>query len=80
MSDNCSETKKAAHILNKAMDQFADKQLNPDMVAFLFMCTALSMSLRNNPQSPCTVTQMMASAMEAAVASVLDGEDEETKH
>ena len=74
-----SSTAKAAHIINDAMEAFAEKKLDPDMVSFLLMCTALSMALRNNPHSPCAVTQMMASAMEAAVASVVD-DDEETKH
>ena len=77
-----SSTAKAAHIINDAMEAFAEKKLDPDMVSFLLMCTALSMALRNNPHSPCAVTQMMASAMEAAVMSVLsdDDEEEETKH
>jgi len=75
-----SSTAKAAHIINNAMEAFAEKKLDPDMVSFLLMCTALSMALRNNPESPCTVTQMMASAMEAAVASVLEDDEEETKH
>ena len=74
-----SKTSKAAHIINDAMEAFAEKKLDPDMVSFLLMCTALSMALRNNPHSPCAVTQMMASAMEAAVASAIDDE-EETKH
>jgi len=74
-----SSTAKAAHIINDAMEAFAEKKLDPDMVSFLLMCTALSMALRNNPHSPCAVTQMMASAMEAAVASAIDDE-EETKH
>lgn len=74
-----SETSKAAHIINNAMEAFAEKKLDPDMVSFLLMCTALTMALRNNPHSPCAVTQMMASAMEAAVASAIDDE-EETKH
>lgn len=76
----CSETSKAAHIINDAMEAFAEKKLDPDMVSFLLMCTALSMVLRNNPHSPCAVTQMMASAMESAVLSVLDDDEEETKH
>lgn len=74
-----SNTEKAAVIINDAMEAFAEKRLDPDMISFLLMCTALSMALRNNPHSPCAVTQMMASAMEAAVASVMDDE-EETKH
>jgi hypothetical protein len=74
-----SNTEKAAVIINDAMEAFAEKRLDPDMISFLLMCTALSMALRNNPHSPCAVTQMMASAMEAAVASVVDDE-EETKH
>ena len=74
-----SNTEKAAVIINDAMEAFAEKRLDPDMISFLLMCTALSMALRNNPHSPCAVTQMMASAMEAAVASVVD-DDEETKH
>ena len=74
-----SSTAKAAHIINDAMEAFAEKKLDPDMVSFLLMCTALTMALRNNPHSPCAVTQMMASAMEAAVASAIDDE-EETKH
>jgi len=74
-----TNTEKAAIIINDAMEAFAEKRLDPDMISFLLMCTALSMALRNNPHSPCTVTQMMASAMEAAVASVAD-DDEETKH
>ena len=74
-----SNTEKAAVIINDAMDAFAEKRLDPDMISFLLMCTALSMALRNNPHSPCAVTQMMASAMEAAVASIMDDE-EETKH
>ena len=74
-----SNTETAAIIINDAMEAFAEKRLDPDMISFLLMCTALSMALRNNPHSPCAVTQMMASAMEAAVASVVDDE-EETKH
>ena len=74
-----TNTEKAAVIINDAMEAFAEKRLDPDMISFLLMCTALSMALRNNPHSPCAVTQMMASAMEAAVASVID-DDEETKH
>ena len=74
-----TNTEKAAVIINNAMEAFAEKRLDPDMISFLLMCTALSMALRNNPHSPCEVTQMMASAMEAAVASVVDDE-EETKH
>ncbi len=74
-----TNTEKAAIIINDAMEAFAEKRLDPDMISFLLMCTALSMALRNNPHSPCAVTQMMASAMEAAVASVVDDE-EETKH
>jgi len=74
-----SNTEKAAVIINDAMDAFAEKRLDPDMISFLLMCTALSMALRNNPHSSCAVTQMMASAMEAAVASIMDDE-EETKH
>jgi len=74
-----TNTEKAAIIINDAMEAFAEKRLDPDMISFLLMCTALSMALRNNPHSPCAVTQMMASAMEAAVASVVD-DDEETKH
>jgi hypothetical protein len=62
------------------MEAFAEKKLDPDMVSFLLMCTALSMVLRNNPRSPCAVTQMIASAMESAVVSVLDNDEEETKH
>ena len=72
-----SNTEKAAVIINDAMEAFAEKRLDPDMISFLLMCTALSMALRNN--SPCAVTQMIASAMEASVASVMD-DDEETKH
>ena len=68
-----SNTETAAIIINDAMEAFAEKRLDPDM------CTALSMALRNNPHSPCAITQMMASAMEAAVASVAD-DNEETKH
>jgi len=75
-----SSTAKAAHIINDAMEAFAEKKLDPDMVSFLLMCTALTMALRNNPHSPCAVTQMMASAMEAAVASAIDDDEEETKH
>ncbi len=75
-----SETNKVAHIINDAMEAFAEKKLDPDMVSFLLMCTALSMALRNNPESPCTVTQMMASAMEAAVISVMSDDEEETQH
>jgi len=74
-----TNTEKAAVIINDAMEAFAEKRLDPDMISFLLMCTALTMALRNNPHSPCAVTQMVASAMEAAVASVVDDE-EETKH
>lgn len=74
-----SNTEKAAVIINDAMEAFAEKRLDPDMISFLLMCTALSMALRNNPHSPCAVTQMVASAMEAAVTSVMDDE-KETKH
>ena len=74
-----SNTETAAIIINDAMEAFAEKRLDPDMISFLLMCTALSMALRNNPHSPCAVTQMVASAMEAAVTSVMDDE-KETKH
>tara|TARA_B000000565_G_C23639992_1_gene322359 strand:+ start:55 stop:291 length:237 start_codon:yes stop_codon:yes gene_type:complete len=74
-----TNTEKAAIIINDAMEAFAEKRLDPDMISFLLMCTALSMALRNNPHSPCAVTQMVASAMEAAVTSVMDDE-KETKH
>ena len=79
MKDN-TDTQKAAHIINDAMEAFAEKKLDPDMISFLLMCTALSMVLRNNPHSPCAVTQMMASGMESAVLSVMDEDEEETKH
>ena len=74
-----SNSEKAAVIINDAMEAFAEKRLDPDMISFLLMCTALTMALRNNSHSPCAVTQMIASAMEASVASVMD-DDEETKH
>lgn len=79
-----SDTVKAAEAINKMMEEMAKKNVSPDHLAFVMIASAHSMLIRNNPDNPLFVTNVLASAMQAAVASYVEeyhhDDDEGVRH
>ena len=71
-----SDTVKAAEAVNQMIEGMAKKNVSPDHLAFVMIAAAYSMLLRNNIDNPLLVSSVLTAAIQAALTSVAEEDDE----
>ena len=72
-----SDTKAAAVAINAMIEKMAKENVDPDHLAFVMIAAAYSMLLRNNIDNPVLVSSCLTAAMQAAVRSIMEEDDDE---
>ena len=72
-----SDTRAAALAINAMMEKMAKKNVDPDHLAFVMIAAAYNMLLRNNIDNPFLISSCLTAAMQAAVKSIMEEDDEE---
>ena len=81
MSQDSEGFTKAAEAINEAIDKIAKNNIDPDKMAYVMITAAYNMLLRNNIDNPFLVSSILAGAMQTAVQSIMeDDDDEEVVH
>jgi hypothetical protein len=63
------EAEQAGQLIEDLLTDLQLMELDPDMAAYLFLSTGMTLLMSNNPDDPAFVTYLHASAMAAAAAS-----------
>jgi len=81
---NDEEAQQAGQMIEDLLTELQSMALDPDMAAYLFISTGMTLLMSNNPDDPAFVTYLHASAMAVAAASASemreDAEQERTEH
>ena len=83
---NDKDAEQAGQLIEDLLTDLQLMELDPDMAAYLFISTGLTLLMSNNSDDPAFVTYLHASAMAAAATSAsemrqdAEQKDERTEH